>query len=128
MVSATDLDTNPDFSKVNYKFAEDVSEDILEYFELNSDGIFFLKKSVKGHDNEFVFGVTAFDNPMDLDNSNSKIKTITIKITRDYPPQFPGKETLYTKLTLTDGAINNAFTLNPLCSMMFIQDFYEGGV
>lgn len=120
MVSATDQDTNPDFSKVNYKFAEDVSEDIVEYFELNSDGIFFLKKSVKGHDNEFVFGVTAFDNPMDLDNSNSKTKTITIKITRDYPPQFPGKETLCTKLTQTDGAINNTFTLNPLFSVMFI--------
>ena len=91
MVSATDLDTNPDFSKVNYKFAEDVSEDILEYFELNSDGFFFLKKSVKGHDNEFVISVTAFDNPMDLDNSKEASKQIRIKITRDYPPQFPGK-------------------------------------
>ena len=128
MVSATDLDTNPDFSKVNYKFAEDVSEDILEYFELNYDGIFFLKKSVKGHDNEFIFGVTAFDNPMNLDNSKEAIKQISIKITRDYPPQFPGKETLYTKLTLTDGAIRNAFTPGPLCSGTFIQGLYKAGV
>ena len=128
MVSATDLDTNPDFSKVNYKFAEDVSEDILEYFELNSDGIFFLKKSVKGHDNEFVFSVTAFDNPMDLDNSKEATKQISIKITRDYPPQFQGKETLYSKLTLIDGAIHNAFTSGPLCSVMFIQGLFKAGV
>ena len=89
MVLATDEDTNPDYCKVNYKF-KDVSNDITEYFELDLDGKMFLKKSVKGSDREFVFKVTAFDNPMDLSNSREEVKTITIKITKDYPPKFPG--------------------------------------
>ena len=89
MVLATDDDTNPDYRKVNYKF-KDVPNDIAEYFELDLDGIFFLKKSIKGSDREFVFKVTAFDNPTDLSNSREEVKTITIKITKDYPPKFPG--------------------------------------
>ena len=88
MVLATDEDTNPDFRKVNYRF-KDVPNDITEYFELHLDGNFFLKKSVKGSDREFVFKVTAFDNPTDLSNSKEEVNTITIKITKDYPPKFP---------------------------------------
>ena len=89
MVLATDDDTNPDYRKVNYKF-KDVPNDIAEYFELDMNGIFFLKKSIKGSDREFVFKVTAFDNPTDLSNSREEVKTITIKVTKDYPPKFPG--------------------------------------
>ena len=88
MVLATDQDTNPDYRKVNYEF-KDVPNDIAEYFELDMNGIFFLKKSIKGSDREFVFKVTAFDNPTDLSNSREEVKTITIKVTKDYPPKFP---------------------------------------
>ena len=106
---ATDQDTFLDFKTINYKFADNVDDDIKDYFKIDAEsGYFFLKKSVKGLDTQFAFEVIAFDNPTDTTNQKKETSTVQITITKNYPPTFPEK--IYTQELTENDKISFGFT------------------
>ena len=59
-LEATDADAFPDYKEINFKFSDLVEEEIKQYFGLNTDGTFVLKKSVKGLDTNFTVSLILY--------------------------------------------------------------------